>query len=136
MRHCFPKFSELPNPPDFSQPGLSRSPGGHPLSLASAKLPARNPEETSEAPPNHVRTTSEPRPNRLRNNGPQFREKWFLARSSGGHPHRKGTNLGVFVSCMAGFCPRLEPTDFGVFDLCLVDRLKRGCANSAGLGAR
>ena len=52
-----------------------------------------------------------------------------LSRSNSGHPQREDTNLGVFVPIWL-VLHRCEATNLGVFDLCHVALLKRGCAIS------
>ena len=55
----------------------------------------------------------------------------ILSRSSGGHPQREGTNLGLFVPiCLV--LRRREATNLGTFDL----PHSNGGANSGGFGAR
>ena len=44
------------------------------------------------------------------------------------HPQREGTTLGVFVPTWL-VLPRCEAKHLGVFDLCHVALLKRGCTN-------
>ena len=60
-----------------------------------------------------------------------------LSRSNGSHDQREGTSLGVFAPILL-VLPRREATNLCVcvFDLRHFDLLKRGCANSGGLGAR
>ena len=47
----------------------------------------------------------------------------------------RGYKIGCVCSYMAGITP-VWGYKLGVFDLCLFALLKRGCANSGGLGAR
>ena len=64
-------------------------------------------------------------------NPPEFVQP-RLSRSNGGHPQREGRNLVLFVSVRL-VLRRCEATNLGVFDLCLFDLLKWGCAIRVGL---
>ena len=70
-------------------------------------------------------------------NPPEFAQPG-LSGSNGSHPQQEGTNLGVFVPTIGPIWlvySRREATNLGVFDLCHFALLKRGCANSGGVGA-
>ena len=59
-----------------------------------------------------------------------------LSRSNSGHPHREGTNLGVFVPIWLVFDPGVRLQVWACLICAISDDfalLKRGCASSGGL---